>query len=259
MHRVVCGLMALPREAAGWSSPSAPATTTPARWAWQETTSRARWPSSCAAAHTAVGASAYALHADPLVWPGRRHRAGHHEPPGRRDLQEGEALFVTSALRILSNAREGFPVRASFDGEKTQDLSTIIFAVQVGPSYGGGFKIRPNADPTDGLLDVCYNVKLPALPRLMALLGLARLGRHTGSSVVRLRRCRSLTLDFERETPCQADGEKVCGTHFDVQVAPDATSSSKLGRPRGHAQTERPRPRDLGRLVWFKATRQRMS
>ena len=136
--------------------------------------------------------------------------------------QEGEALFVTSALRILSNAREGFPIRASFDGEKTQDLSTIIFAVQVGPSYGGGFKICPNADPTDGLLDVCYNVKLPALPRLMALLGLARLGRHTGSSVVRLRRCRSLTLDFERETPCQADGEKVCGTHFDVQVAPDA-------------------------------------
>lgn len=136
--------------------------------------------------------------------------------------QEGEALFATSALRILSNAREGFPVCASFDGEKTQDLSTIIFAVQVGPSYGGGFKICPNADPTDGLLDVCYNVKLPALPRLMALLGLARLGRHTGSSVVRLRRCRFLTLDFDRETPCQADGEKVCGTHFDVSVVPDA-------------------------------------
>lgn len=136
--------------------------------------------------------------------------------------QEGEALFVTSALRILSNAREGFAVRASFDGEKAQDLSTIIFAVQVGPSYGGGFKICPNADPTDGLLDVCHNVKLPALPRLMALLGLARLGRHTGSSVVRLRRCRSLTLDFDREPPCQADGEKVCGTHFDVSVVPDA-------------------------------------
>ena len=152
-------------------------------------------------------------------------RLSHPRLRGRADAgtsQEGEALFATSALRILSNAREGFPVRASFDGEKTQDLSTIIFAVQVGPSYGGGFKICPNADPTDGLLDVCYNVKLPALPRLMALLGLARLGRHTGSSVVRLRRCRSLTLDFGRETPCQADGEKVCGTHFDVSVVPDA-------------------------------------
>lgn len=136
--------------------------------------------------------------------------------------QQGEALFATSAVRILASAREGFPIRASFDGEKPLDLATIIFAVQVGPSYGGGFKICPDAEPTDGLLDVCYNVKLPALPRLMALLALARLGRHTGSSVVRLRRCRALTLDFEREPPCQADGEKVCGTHFDVRVAPDA-------------------------------------
>ena len=136
--------------------------------------------------------------------------------------QEGEALFVTSALRILSQAKEGFPVRASFDGEKPIDLSTIIFAVQVGPSYGGGFKICPDADPTDGLLDVCYNVKLPALPRLMALLALARSGRHTGSSVVRLRRCRTATLDFDREPPCQADGEKVSGAHFDIRVEPDA-------------------------------------
>lgn len=136
--------------------------------------------------------------------------------------QQGEALFATSAVRILASAREGFPIRASFDGEKPLDLATIIFAVQVGPSYGGGFKICPDAEPTDGLLDACYNVKLPALPRLMALLALARLGRHTGSSVVRLRRCRALTLDFEREPPCQADGEKVCGTHFDVRVAPDA-------------------------------------
>lgn len=136
--------------------------------------------------------------------------------------QEGEALFATSAVRILASAREGYPVRASFDGEKPLDLATIIFAVQVGPSYGGGFRICPDADPADGLLDVCYNVRLPALPRLMALLGLARLGRHAGSSVVRLRRCRTVALDFNREPPCQADGEKVTGTHFDVAVVPNA-------------------------------------
>ena len=78
--------------------------------------------------------------------------------------QEGEALFVTSGLKILSRAGRGFPCTARLDDEPPLELSALIFAVQVGPSYGGGFKICPDADPSDGLLDVCYNVRRPALP-----------------------------------------------------------------------------------------------
>lgn len=136
--------------------------------------------------------------------------------------QKGEELFVRSALRILSKAKAGYPVRASFDGEKAIDLSTIIFAVQVGPSYGGGFKICPDATPQDGLLDVCYNVKLPPTPLLLGLLGLARFGKHTASNVVRLRHLTCASLDFETEPPCQIDGEKLTGTHFDIAAVPNA-------------------------------------
>ncbi len=136
--------------------------------------------------------------------------------------QKGEELFVRSALRILSRAREGYPVTASFDGETPINLSTIIFAVQVGPSYGGGFKICPDATPQDGLLDVCYNVVLPPTPLLLGLLGMARFGKHAGSKVVELRRFTRATLDFESEPPCQIDGEKLTGTHFDIEVVPEA-------------------------------------
>ena len=45
--------------------------------------------------------------------------------------QEGEALFITSGLKILSRARGGFPCTASFDDERPVDLKTLIFAVQV--------------------------------------------------------------------------------------------------------------------------------
>ena len=136
--------------------------------------------------------------------------------------QEGEALFVTSGLKILSRARGGFPCTARFDDEDPVELSTLIFAVQVGPSYGGGFRICPTADPADGQLDVCYNVRRPVLPHLLALFGLARSGRHAGSSVVRLRRIRHATLDFAEEPPCQVDGEPLTGTHFEIEVLPAA-------------------------------------
>lgn len=134
----------------------------------------------------------------------------------------GEALFVTSGLRILSRTEDGFPCTARFDDEGPVELPTLIFAVQVGPSYGGGFRICPAADPADGLLDVCYNVRVPTLPHLLALFGLARAGRHAGSRLVRLRRIRRARIDFAAEPPCQVDGEPLSGTHFEVEVVPGA-------------------------------------
>ena len=136
--------------------------------------------------------------------------------------QEGEELFIRSAIKILSEAKEGFEVSAAFDEEDPVDLCSIIFAIQVGPTYGGGFRICPEANPSDGYLDTCYNVKLPQLPKLMTLLGLARMGKHTLSKVVRTRRLRHAELHFETEPPCQVDGEMLRGTDFIVDVVPVA-------------------------------------
>ena len=136
--------------------------------------------------------------------------------------QEGEALFVTSGLKVLSRAHGGFPCVARFDDDEPVELSTLIFAVQVGPSYGGGFLVCPDADPCDGLLDVCYNVRKPLIPHLLALFGLARSGRHARSNVVRLRRFRHASVDFANEPPCQVDGEQLTGTRFEIDVIPRA-------------------------------------
>ncbi len=139
-----------------------------------------------------------------------------------RTSQKGEALFVTSGIRILSQAGQGFRCVARFDDEDPVELTELVCAVQVGPSYGGGFRICPEADPSDGLLDVCYNVRRPALPHLLGLFLLTRWGRHAGSDVVRIRQIRRATLDFETEPPCQVDGERLTGTHFEVEVVPRA-------------------------------------
>jgi diacylglycerol kinase family enzyme len=94
--------------------------------------------------------------------------------------------------------------------------------VQVGPTYGGGFAIAPGANPSDGVLDLCYSIGHPTTPHLLALLGAARFGLHTGSAHALLRYARELSLDFSEELPVQVDGEPLHGTHFDIHVEPRA-------------------------------------
>lgn len=135
---------------------------------------------------------------------------------------EGSALFMTSTLKIALAGAAGYPCHVTIDGD-TLDLRSVMFAIQNGPTYGGGFHICPDASLTDGLLDICYNTYRPNLPHLMALLVLARFGKHVRSKAVRLLQCRTVTIDFGQATPpCQVDGEELKGSRFEVRVAPQA-------------------------------------
>lgn len=136
--------------------------------------------------------------------------------------QVGEALFITSGIKILARARGGWDVTARFDDGDPVRARELVFAVQVGPTYGGGFKICPAADPADGLLDVCYNVRRPSIPHILALFALARAGRHTGSRALRFTRAHRIELSFSKEPPVQVDGERLRGTRFDIHVEPAA-------------------------------------
>lgn len=138
--------------------------------------------------------------------------------------QKGSGLFATSGVKILSKVRgeaSGYPSRVTMDGEKDVRLNSIVFAVQNGPTYGGGFRICPDAEPYDGSLDLCYNVSVPALPHVLALFALARTGRHVRSRAIATGRVRQLHIEFlEREPPCQVDGEPLHGRTYDIEVRP---------------------------------------
>lgn len=135
---------------------------------------------------------------------------------------EGEALFLSSGIGVLSHAGRGFACSARFDENPPRRLAPHIFAFQIGPTYGGGFRICPDADPEDGLLDVCLNVRKPALPHLLALFGLARAGRHVRSRAIETLRIRRAELEFDSAPPGQVDGERLEGSRFVVDVIPRA-------------------------------------
>lgn len=136
---------------------------------------------------------------------------------------EGSALFLTSSIKIVAAGSTGYPCKATIDGEDPVELRTLILTVQNGPTYGGGFRICPKALPNDGVFDLCFNVKKPSVPRLLFLLALARVGRHTRSRAVRLRNARTLEVEFnDRSCPCQIDGEEFLGNRFQIKIVPSA-------------------------------------
>ena len=153
--------------------------------------------------------------------------------------QQGAGLFVTSGIRIMGQAHRGWTYCATLVDEtgSRQEIAgnEVIFAVQNGPSYGGGFRITPDASPADGLLDLCRNTDIPAAPTVLGLFGLARGGRHARSRHVTFHRLTHLEVTFtEEEPPGQIDGERLTGTSHTVDVVSGALrvlAARQLTRP----------------------------
>lgn len=136
--------------------------------------------------------------------------------------QQGAALFATSGIRLFSSGMRGWEFEATCDGEPLEGID-IVFAVQNGPTYGGGFRVCPDADPADGRLDLCYSVRRPLSTTALGLFGLARFGLHTRSSVLAFRDLSRLDVRFpEGRPPCQADGERLDADAYHVSVEPAA-------------------------------------
>ena len=144
----------------------------------------------------------------------RRARTGH----------QGTRLFLEEGLSQLAFHRDSYDYECSFDGGQAQRGSMFLFAVQVGPTYGGGFKICPEADPSDGILDVCIAHPPMGLARAAFLFLSAKDGKHlshAGKSLSLARTAR-LELSFSCPPPVQIDGEPLDGSSFDIRVEPAA-------------------------------------
>lgn len=134
----------------------------------------------------------------------------------------GTRLFAKSGYRILAEHSDGWHYEMRVDGGVRKEGHEIVFACQVGPTYGGGYKICPEASPVDGKLDLCRNLRIPGKAETLALFTGARFGMHAGSSAVEISQFSRLRVEFDEEPPVQVDGEPLHGTTFDVRCEPGA-------------------------------------
>ncbi len=142
-----------------------------------------------------------------------------NETRGHRRLS-GKAAYiwgVAATLRRLTPQR----TRLVWDGDQTEELETMMVAVCNARQYGGGMKIAPMADITDGLLDVCVVERLSraafvwAFPRVFW-------GRHLSHPSFRQRRARRVRIETEPPQPVLIDGDVVAQTPIEFVVRPGA-------------------------------------
>lgn len=110
--------------------------------------------------------------------------------------------------------------------------SSYLFAVQVGPTYGGHFKVCPDARIDDGLFDICIAHPPLSRPQAIGIFLLAKGGRHTRFRQLSFYRASRVEVSFAHPLAVQADGERVEGTSFVVETVPHALRVAVGGRYR---------------------------
>jgi diacylglycerol kinase (ATP) len=135
--------------------------------------------------------------------------------------RSGLWLYLTALLHVLFKDLGAFELDIAFDGAAPSPCETLIVAITNGPTYGGGFKITPDADATDGLFDVCMIDPL-GLGEALWRLPFVIMGKHTRMPVVHMSRHTSAIIDSAIPLPAQIDGEVLFERHYEVGMLPGA-------------------------------------
>lgn len=129
---------------------------------------------------------------------------------------KGSLRYAIAALAELRSFHP-LPYRLTVDGD-TRELDGMLIAVGNGPYYGGGMKVCPDADPSDGLLDVTI-VHTASRTTLLRLLPEMFSGRFVRDPAVELVRARSVRVE-RPDLAAYGDGEPLDPGMLDIEVCP---------------------------------------
>lgn len=140
----------------------------------------------------------------------------------RVPMLRGQMLYWAASLSELMLHYDRCPsLLVTCDSQTDDRRHYALAAVSLGPTYGGGFRINPGADPRDGIFDVCLIWK-PGLARALHLLPMIERGEHLGQPEVRRLRARQVQLEALQPIYAHLDGEVLRAERFDARVLPGA-------------------------------------
>jgi diacylglycerol kinase (ATP) len=136
-----------------------------------------------------------------------------------------EAKRVLGPIAYLITGVRKFATLQPLTARVTSGAGTIaeghflLFAVGNCRRTGGGNFLTPEADPTDGLLDLCLVEEMSRV-EFLRILPQLRAGEHIDHPQVVYRQLPEITLESEEELSVNADGEPLSGRRFSYSVSP---------------------------------------
>ncbi|WP_308204624.1 YegS/Rv2252/BmrU family lipid kinase [Frankia sp. R82] len=144
-------------------------------------------------------------------------------------LLRGRHVYTYATLRALAAWR---PARftVTVDDAKPRELHGYTVAAANSACYGGGMRFAPNADLTDGLVEVVLVADAPRRTFLM-LFPRVFTGRHVHTRHVEVLRGREVRIAADRPFDVYADGDPLAPLPARIVVRPRAL---RLLVPSGH-------------------------
>lgn len=126
------------------------------------------------------------------------------------------AYAASTVVNLLKGITEHYVIE--IDGQRIDGKKTMICACN-GRFYGGGFNPVPEADPTDGKLDVLV-VDAINLLQVPAVIGKYKNGQYKLlPKLVKHYRTDKLKIYFDKPTAMNLDGEQVIADAMEISVA----------------------------------------
>ncbi len=135
----------------------------------------------------------------------------------RLRFPSGPSRYTVATLLTMPGLRHR-ELTVTVDGERTE-LRSALFAVNNTPMFGGGMAICPDADPADGLIDVCA-VGPASRTTMLRLLPKVFEGGHVGHRHVHMMRGHTVTIEGEMDLV--ADGEEFGTAPITLEAVPGA-------------------------------------
>ena len=134
-------------------------------------------------------------------------------------LQLGKLSYITEAVKVIFAAKRA-KTEIILDKNETLHFDELLFTAAMNTAYeGGGFKFGPEADPGDGLFDLCVANRLSRFD-FFRMFPYAYSGAHVKFEGVTMKRCREAEIKTDIPLWIHTDGEVVgLSSHITFRIS----------------------------------------
>jgi diacylglycerol kinase (ATP) len=120
----------------------------------------------------------------------------------------GTPLYLLAVLKALVLHHNPIQATLEYD-DQDYTLSSLMITVANGSREGGGFYVAPDAQPDDGLFDICITHEVNQL-QMLGLIPHFLKGTHPSQKPIDMARARRVIISSPDDMIAHVDGEILC-------------------------------------------------